>query len=67
MKTMAQSNIGTQKYLAEQAFLPFLHSFEIDAVNICREFHVAMAVNVFGVGTPLPNELALRRAQRPGF
>lgn len=64
---MAQSNIGTQKYLAEQAFLPFLPSFEIDAVNICRGFRVAMAVIVFGVGTLLLNDLTLRRAQRPGF
>lgn len=34
-----------------------LKSFQVDAVNIRRGFEVSMAVNVFGVGTLLPNEL----------
>lgn len=41
----------------DQAFLSGLQAFEIDALNACRGFQVSMAVNVFGVGTLLENEL----------
>ena len=64
---MAKSKIASKKHLPGEALLPFLKSFEIDAVNICRGFQVAMAVNVFGVGIVLPNDLSIRRDQRAGF
>lgn len=40
-----------------KTFLSGLQAFEIDAINACRGFQVSMAVNVFGVGTLLDNEL----------
>jgi hypothetical protein len=38
-------------------FATSLYSFESTARNVRRSFQVAMAVNVFGVGTLLPNDL----------
>lgn len=38
-------------------FTSRLQAFEIDALTACRGFQVSMAVNVFGVGTLLENDL----------
>ncbi|RRV09041.1 hypothetical protein EGJ27_04500 [Pseudomonas sp. v388] len=46
--------------LPGKAFATGLRAFEIEALNARRGFQVAMAVNVFGVGTVLENNL-LRR------
>lgn len=35
-----------------------LSAFEADSTAACRALKVSMAVNVFGVGTLLPNNLA---------
>jgi hypothetical protein len=40
-----------------RTFATSLYSFESTARNVRRSFQVAMAVNVFGVGTLLPNDL----------
>lgn len=45
-------------------FSSSLQGFEVDAINACRGFQVAMAVNVFGVGTLLPNDLPGRGTVR---
>jgi hypothetical protein len=44
----------------DKAFVTGLQAFQIDALNACRGFQVAMAVNVFGVGTLLENDLPSR-------
>lgn len=51
------SRIGSE---AGQAFHAGLKAFEIEAITACRGFQVAMAVNVFGVGTVLENNLPSR-------
>lgn len=35
-------------------------SFEVDSLQACRALRVSMAVNIFGVGTVLPNDLGDR-------
>jgi len=41
-------------------FSQAVSSFEVDSLQACRALRVSMAVNVFGVGTLLPNELGDR-------
>ena len=41
-------------------FSQAVSSFEVDSLQACRGLRVSMAVNVFGVGTLLPNELGDR-------
>lgn len=51
-------------------FSSSLQGFNNDAISARRGFQVAMAVNVFGVGTLLPNTLTeqrLARADRPSL
>lgn len=50
--------------LSAKAFCTSLLGFEVDAMRACRGFQVAMAVNVFGVGTLLPNDLPSRGSLR---
>lgn len=45
---------------ADRLFASSLQGFEIDAIRACRGLQVTMAVNVFGVGTLLPNTLPTR-------
>jgi hypothetical protein len=41
-------------------FSQAVSSFEVDSLRACRALRVSMAVNVFGVGTLLPNDLGDR-------
>lgn len=42
-----------------------LAAFEMESTQICRGFRASVAVNVFGVGTLLPNDLTDRPARSP--
>ena len=46
---------------AEQSMQAALAEFEVDSRQACRALRVSIAVNVFGVGTLLPNELPAER------
>ena len=50
--------------MSAKVFSTCLQGFEADAMNVCRGFQVVMAVNVFGVGTLLPNNLPSRKSLR---
>ncbi len=41
----------------ERSLLTALAGFEMDSRQACRALQVSIALNVFGVGTLLPNEL----------
>ncbi len=62
----SKTSAARQPAQLARLFSSTLQGFEIDAIRACRGFQVAMAVNVFGVGTLLPNHLAERGSVRPG-
>lgn len=56
-RTAELSRRAPKGAVAANPFTSGLQAFEIDALTACRGFQVAMAVNVFGVGTLLENNL----------
>lgn len=60
----SQVSMTRQPAKVARLFSSSLQGFEIDAIRACRGFQVAMAVNVFGVGTLLPNNLTEPGAAR---
>lgn len=66
MDTVETSEAFKQKDLT-RIYACSIRNFEAQASLVCRGFKVAMAVNIFGVGTLLPNNLPGRsEAQRRG-
>jgi len=59
-----QTRFVEKSSLSAKTFSASLLGFEVDAMNVRRGFQVAMAINVFGVGTLLPNELPRRGSLR---
>lgn len=59
-KTSGLPHRDNEDRLPGKVFATGLHGFENEAVAVCRGFQVAMAVNVFGVGTLLENNLPRR-------
>lgn len=60
----SQVLLTRQTAKVKRFFSSSLQGFENDAISACRGFQVAMAVNIFGVGTLLPNNLPEQRSVR---
>jgi hypothetical protein len=52
-----EHNRLTEKQARANAFSSAIYEFEQDAMDLRRGFQVFVALNVFGVGTLLPNDL----------